>query len=239
MAQSSGLPHQFGFYLGRGDEGGEITFGGFNKKRAASHIVWVPVANPEDGLWQVDILAIRVGDSTLPACDGKQFACRGAVDAAASHLSVPQPLVEGLQSALVVTPPSKDAGNSCGDAIGLDLQLVLDGTTLTLPAHDYAAGSTRTAKVGACAPKLAQHNHPPSMGPGLFVFGEALLRRYYTVYDWEKMRIGFSLTEPEEEDKKTITTQPVLGSLNPAPDAPPIFLMQLRFRPALKKVVRL
>jgi len=235
MAQSPGLPHQFGFYLGRGDEGGEITFGGHNAKRAASPIVWVPVANPEDGLWQVSIQAIRVGGSTLDACNGREFGCRGAVDAAAAHLSVPELMAEGLQKALVFAPP---AGGGCADALGVDLQLVLEGTTLTLPAHDYASGAGRLADAGTCAPTLAQHKHPAALGQGLFMLGESILRRYYTVYDWDLMRIGFSLVNPEEEMKKVTT--PLLGtkSADPKPDPPPIFLLQLKFRPALKKVMR-
>jgi len=239
VAQSPGLPHQFGFYLGRGNEGGEIAFGGYNEKRAAFPIMWVPVANPEDGLWQVSIHAIRVGGSTLDACNGREFGCRGAVDAAAAHLSVPQLMAEGLQNALVVAPPAGHMGDGCGDALGLDLQLVLEGTTLTLPAHDYAAGARRSADAGTCAPTLAHHTHPAALGQGLFLLGESILRRYYTVYDWDLMRIGFSLVNPEEEIKKVTT--PLLGttSADPKPDAPPIFLLQLKFRPALKKVARL
>jgi len=34
---------------------------------------------------------------------------------------------------------------------------------------------------------------PEPLGPKLFILGEPVLHRYYTVYDWENHRVGFSL----------------------------------------------
>jgi len=44
-----------------------------------------------------------------------------------------------------------------------------------------------------CRPKLMPVNLPEPVGPKLFIIGEPVLHRYYTVYDWAQMRVGFSL----------------------------------------------
>jgi len=36
-------------------------------------------------------------------------------------------------------------------------------------------------------------NLPEPLGPKLFILGEPLLSRYYTVYDWKEAQIGFGL----------------------------------------------
>jgi hypothetical protein len=44
-----------------------------------------------------------------------------------------------------------------------------------------------------CRPKLMPVNLPEPVGPKLFILGEPVLHRYYTVYDWAQLRVGFSL----------------------------------------------
>lgn len=44
-----------------------------------------------------------------------------------------------------------------------------------------------------CRPKLMPVNLPAPVGPKLFILGEPVLHRYYTVYDWAQLRVGFSL----------------------------------------------
>jgi len=218
-----GLQPQFAFYLGAGDLGGEITFGGVNPKRVESPMIWIPVTNPEEGYWQVSIHAIRAGDTTLGVCRDKTTkGCRGIIDAQTSHLSAPEGMAGDIEKALVATLPGA-LRKGCGSTLGLDLQLVLDGgATLTLPAENYALNHKVSSDGTSCEPWLMRHETPAPLGEGLFVFGESLLRRYYTVYDWEMKRIGFSLTAPEKDAHKEEKSQA---------DQPLIFLLQLAFRP--------
>merc|ERR1719422_2598987 len=44
-----------------------------------------------------------------------------------------------------------------------------------------------------CSPRLMPVRLPAPLGPKLFILGEPVLHRYYTVYDWENHRVGFSL----------------------------------------------
>jgi len=44
-----------------------------------------------------------------------------------------------------------------------------------------------------CSPRTMAVRLPEPLGPKLFILGEPVLHRYYTVYDWENKRVGFSL----------------------------------------------
>jgi len=44
-----------------------------------------------------------------------------------------------------------------------------------------------------CRPRLMPVRLPAPIGPKLFILGEPVLHRYYTVYDWQNYRVGFSL----------------------------------------------
>lgn len=44
-----------------------------------------------------------------------------------------------------------------------------------------------------CSPRFMPVRLPAPLGPKLFILGEPVLHRYYTVYDWVNHRVGFSL----------------------------------------------
>jgi len=48
-----------------------------------------------------------------------------------------------------------------------------------------------------CSPRVMAVNLPAPLGPKLFILGEPVLHRYYTVYDWEQKRVGFSLANTQ------------------------------------------
>lgn len=52
-----------------------------------------------------------------------------------------------------------------------------------------------------CAPRLMPVNLPDPLGPNLFILGEPVLRRYYTVYDWSERKIGFGLAATDANKK--------------------------------------
>jgi len=192
------LPNRFGLHLG-GEDGGEITFGGYDVKRLTHPFEWVTVAEPEEGRWQVAIAAIRVGNKTLQACRGGE--CRAALDYGASLLNVPSQLASGMEQALQSLAVPSGYGDGCQITVMPDIQLVLkNDVVLNLPAEDYVSkvSGGDTGMLGgpsqSCKPLLAQHEfNDESVGKNLFVLGESVLRRYYTSFDGDSLQIGFSL----------------------------------------------
>jgi len=74
-----------------------------------------------------------------------------------------------------------------------------------------------------CRPRFMPVNMPAPLGPKLFILGEPVLHRYYTVFDWSGPRIGMSLanTKMNTIDKSLNTDR--IGSL---PEDMDVYLMQ-------------
>lgn len=216
LADRGHLSHpSFGVFLARSDEEvSEISFGGHNPEKLLEEPAWAPVADPAEGHWLVQITSMRLGDRVLDFCsDGR---CRAVVDSGTSLLAVPAGIADDLATQLEdnLRDPPEAEGVDCGQAEGLPLHFDVDGFTITLEPGDYTRqalrleedGSTSPARFSpepaageprpparSCWPTLMPMDFPEPLGPKLFVWGEPVLRKYYTVYDWRDRRIGFGL----------------------------------------------
>mmetsp|Transcript_24602 Transcript_24602/g.47940 ORF Transcript_24602/g.47940 Transcript_24602/m.47940 type:complete len:470 (+) Transcript_24602:59-1468(+) len=218
--QIEGLEPQFALYVPRQPEDGraEISFGGYNPNRLAGPLKWAPVVEPEKGAWQVHIASVKIGNKVMDVC--KEAACLGVVDSSSSHIGVPFAAWQDLEETIMLgIGVENKLSDDC--TAGPDLHFTLnDGTALTLTAKEYAMKS----EIG-CRTLL----HPLSVGDhvggkkygamqtqiateldGSFVLGEPLLRRYYTVFDWNANSLGFGLASgasPDPEDERPLQTE--------------------------------
>lgn len=82
-----------------------------------------------------------------------------------------------------------------------------------------------------CRPRLMPVNMPAPLGPKLFILGEPVLHRYYTVFDWAGIgagpRVGFGLanTKHNTQDRSVARTDKI-GSLPKLGKDMEVFLMQ-------------
>jgi len=206
---------QFGVFLTEGEAGeeSEITFGGYDEARVLDGLKWSNIARSEQGYWQVPILSVRVDGIEMDVC--KDRTCRGVVDTGTSHLGVPVPYDRDMAQLL-----ARDAGDllDCRLADAPTVEIELESMTITLQPHNYMRRLPlrEGVKIGSstlvvsnkeefktdegtentsrhCSAKLMPVNLPEPVGPKLFILGEPVLHRYYTVYDWDKLRVGFGL----------------------------------------------
>jgi len=222
MTTQVSLDHpSFGVFLADGDdELSEISFGGHSPDKVKSPLTFAPVASPEQGYWQVQIKALRIGNRTLDYCDDGQ--CHAVVDTGTSLLAVPRDFVDELQKELqgpLRDPPrSEGRGIDCRYAEGLPLIFEVEGMSITLLPGEYAREAVQMegAKepslpgVGShatCQPTMMPLELPEPLGPKLFIWGEPVLRKYYTVYDWEKKQIGFGLAKHAAEQVAAVTEE--------------------------------
>jgi len=195
------LPH-FGVFMSANGSDSEIAIGGHNAQRAAGPLSWVPAARPGMGHWQVQILAVYVGGRRLDACEG-EGGCHGVLDTGTTHLGVPKQHESAISKLLSL--PAGDAADCRIVPGGLPLVIELLGVNLTVHPEHYmrqlplAEGDLASRKVKAapggprrCKPKTVPVSMPSPLGPNLFILGEPLLQSYYTVFDWETPRVGFS-----------------------------------------------
>eukprot|EP00434_Breviolum_minutum_P027214 symbB.v1.2.024068.t2/scaffold2253.1/size89778/1 len=108
----------------------------------------------------------------------------------------------------------------CRHAAGLPLHFDVEGRSITLLPADYSRQAVHAeefspvnssvqekstsasdlsepmasqAKRPTCQPTIMPLELPEPLGPKLFIWGEPVLRKYYTVYDWKEKQIGFGL----------------------------------------------
>jgi len=244
---------QFGVFLAEGQQsegGSEVAIGGVNPERILQPLAWSPVAKPELGYWQVRILAVRIDGEELDLC--KDGTCRGVVDTGTSHLGIPTPfdnqfaelltrgagdlldcrLVKGptveyqLESFNVTLSPHnymrrlpiREGVNVGSSTVGNDNNASIQaGTNAEVDAN--ATNVTRF-----CRPKLMPVNLPAPVGPKLFILGEPVMHRYYTVYDWDRLQVGFSLANTEQNTADP--NSPLSKNLGVLPDEVEHLLMQ-------------
>lgn len=222
----------FGVFLADGDdEISEISFGGHSPEKMRGPISWSPVVMPDLGHWQVQINRLRIGDHIVDFCE--DGGCRAVVDTGTSLLAVPMAFADDLQSRLedsLVDPEvDKDKDVDCRRAHGLPLHFDLDGITITLDPADYSRPSVQlndensvgreTAQsdsetdvvLNTCRPTIMPIDLPEPLGPKLFIWGEPVLRKYYTIYNWGTKSVGFGIAVHASEVKP--------GSMKDAVDA--------------------
>lgn len=70
-----------------------------------------------------------------------------------------------------------------------------NGTNSTEATSTFAAGPDgQIAELRTCTPRLMPVNLPEPLGPKLFILGEPVLQKYYTVYDVAEKMVGFGLS---------------------------------------------
>jgi pepsin A len=183
----------FSVFFGNEGEQSEITFGSYKREQLATELFWAPVTVP--GYWQVAMDDITLENKNLGLCAGK---CQVAVDTGTSLLAGPSDVVATLVEKLQVA-------DDCSNLESLpDLGFIVGDHILNLKAEDYVASHSTGCSLG-----LMSLDIPPPKGP-LFIFGDPFLRKYYTVYDRQKMRVGFALakhTTPNNKAKSLLATR--------------------------------
>ncbi|CAE7947684.1 ctse-b, partial [Symbiodinium sp. KB8] len=172
-------------------EGGEISFGKVDVKRMESELKWAPVWKP--GFWQVSLTDLTLNGSKTELCGapGSYTACAAALDTGTSALTAPTRLARQLAELLKVAP---DCSNF--DALPtLGFLLEEADLELQLTPQDYVE-----REEGTCELQLMAVDVPRPDGP-LFLLGDPFLRRYYTVYDRQRLRMGFALARQSINEK--------------------------------------
>jgi hypothetical protein len=183
----------------------EITLGGWKPERLRGPLSWNEVIHPELGHWMLAVRSIRVDDTVISFC---KEGCRAVADTGTSLLAVPPGIFPELFDLMKYNP---EEDHCRGD--GPKIHLELDTVTLTLGPSDYGSrfvkgtsedGSeeaglfetTASPKQDMCKPMMMSMELPEPVGPKLFVLGEPVLRKYYTVFDAAKNKIGFGIASP-------------------------------------------
>lgn len=173
----------FALWLAHKEDGedSEVTFGDFKPERIASRIVWAKISNHpgrsgRSGFWQTTVQDIAVGN--VPLGFGKNQA---AIDTGTSVLAMPSSMKGALEAQLGMK-------NDCSDLKTLPtLGFVVEGVILNLEPTDYMLKSGDN-----CYPQFMSIDLPPPKGP-MLLLGDPFLRKYYTIFDRDSLKLGFAL----------------------------------------------
>jgi len=219
LSQHPGMLPLFSVFMSRHEDGqSTITFGGHDKRRAATEVAWTPVAMAELGYWQVKIKQIRIGDTVLDYCaDGD---CRAIVDTGTSLLGVPRASSRDMHRLLARPVPSgsNPSETDCRQVPGHSIDFDMGDHVVSLPVEDYSrpapinmtAADNSTSLI--CRSLLLPVDMPAPVGPKIFIWGEPVLRRYLTVFDLEQKKIGFALASQPPPPEVMLASAATIGA---------------------------
>merc|ERR1712066_779300 len=105
------------------------------------------------------------------------------------------PLREGVSvsSQQGVYVPSHETNKTLDAPSSADPMPSQTNTVTSEASASPEAGADNELVKRFCSPRFMPVRLPAPLGPKLFILGEPVLHRYYTVYDWVNHRVGFSL----------------------------------------------
>jgi len=235
-AMGSSAPPTFAFFLAEDASGSssELALGGHNPARLLTPLSWVPISDPDEGHWKIDMKSVDVDGEALDMCSNG--ACKGIVDTGTSHLGVPKEDLRALVDRL--SRPALES-DDCRWIEAPTVTIQVNGMDLVLQPREYmrplplkvgtllnkdhldkwvtvplVKGNSSSSANGTsdndytCTPRL----FPVTLIPGrkIFLLGEPVLQRYYSVFDWGQERIGFGIANQdpvsEEAERSGVAT---------------------------------
>jgi saccharopepsin len=171
----------FSFYLGDGDSGSEVLFGGADKSHYTGEVIKLPVRRK--AYWEIELKSVTFGKDTA------EFADTGAiVDTGTSLIAMPVTIAELLNKEMGAKKSFNGAYTvDCAKRDGLpDLTFNLGGHNFTIGPYDYIIEMQ-----GSCISAFQGMDIPPPAGP-LIILGDAFLRRWYSIYDLGANTVGLA-----------------------------------------------
>jgi hypothetical protein len=184
----------FAVYLG--SCGPEISVGAYQPTLLAGGLEWASVKDPEDGYWKLAVDEVVVDGTPLEICES---GCSAVADTGTSVLAGPGSAVKWIRERLGPRLFMQDGRCAIDGDATIEVQLS-GGKRLVLEAMDYAQPRINAnASATTCELLLMKMDVPPPLGP-LFILGEPILTKYYTVFDARSTRVGFGEASQCAED---------------------------------------
>jgi len=184
VANGAVQKNQFAIFLGA--EQDEITFGGYRPERMQNpnDIFWTPVT--KEYYWQVEATDMYAGDHATGICGSVWGGghCQIAVDSGTNLLAGPSAVHRQLSQQLHINP-------DCSNFHQLPtLGFMIGGRKLEIKP-EYYVNRVSSHMGDQCELFFLSLDLEPPLGP-LFILGDPFFRSYYTIFDIENRRLGFS-----------------------------------------------
>lgn len=191
----------FAFYLSRAADGapsgGSLSLGGIEEKYFEGPLQWAPVVRR--GYWEVSLDSFHVGDEDLG------IKGTAAIDTGTSLIALPSAVSDMINEQIGAKKSFRGIYTVDCAAIPSMPPVIFEfgGHKFPLEAKDYILQTS-----GGCISPFMGLDLP---GMKLWIVGDAFLRRYYTVYDMGKDRVGFAPARMVDDmGKDNVGLEPVL-----------------------------
>jgi len=181
----AGLDPVFSFYLsGTDGSQGELLLGGIDSTHYTGPITYIPLIH--ETYWEVALTNMTLNGKSLTA------ATRAVLDSGTSLMAGPIAEVAALAKAVGATPFVNGEYTIACSLVPTLPQVIfnLNGTPFPLNGTDYTLNVQ-----GICLFAFMGIDIPAPMGP-LWIMGDVMIRKYYSVFDWGNKRIGLALSQP-------------------------------------------
>eukprot|EP00929_Paragymnodinium_shiwhaense_P097786 TRINITY_DN59386_c0_g1_i1.p1 TRINITY_DN59386_c0_g1~~TRINITY_DN59386_c0_g1_i1.p1 ORF type:complete len:519 (-),score=77.45 TRINITY_DN59386_c0_g1_i1:9-1565(-) len=223
----------------------ELILGGLDTARFRGPLKWAPVVSPDDGYWQLALRGVRIGNRVVGACHqagGCRGIVDTGSSMLGIPVSMVREIVDGLSveaqadaqtdcrqvmaetlyldfDGFSLALSAEDYAAHSPQAIDMEVQEGRqEGFVRSLPAPTTISNKTKwrcsphILAVGEVQLSSSSDDQPP---PPVFILGEPLLRRFYTVFDRTGgeagvPRVGFGEAVRSASDEDTSRQQ---GSL--------------------------
>jgi len=175
----------FSFWLARnstGMMGGQLTLGGYDKTLFKGRVKYVPLTHKN--YWQIKMDGVVFKYRNLCGEGG----CKAIVDSGTSMITGPTKLVNMINGQLgCIISGSECSWLHCPNFDTLpDLEFVLHNNSYVLHPREYIMETG-----GACISALMGMDIAEPVGP-LWILGDKFMEKFYTIFDYEKSRVGFA-----------------------------------------------
>ncbi|KAF9980210.1 Vacuolar protease A [Mortierella antarctica] len=175
----------FGFHLAQagGSTGGQMTLGGVDPNLFTGEMQWHNVRRK--GYWEIDLTKVRLGDDEIDLAAG------AVIDTGSSLIVLQTTTADMINNQ--IGAKKNYAGQytvECSAVPNLpEFTFFFGKNNYTLQGSDYILEAG-----GSCISGFMGMDFPESLGD-LWIVGDVFLRKYYSVYDLGKNRVGFALAK--------------------------------------------
>lgn len=173
----------FAFYLSEtSGVDGELDFGGIDSAHYTGDISYVPVSS--ETYWEVKLDGINIGGTAASKTT------KAIVDSGTSLLAGPTDEVKAIAKMVGAIPfIHGEFLIGCNKVTtGPNIDIVLGGKNYTLTPADYIIKESEKL----CLFGMVGIDVPAPNGP-LWILGDPFIRKFYTIFDYGKKRLGFAL----------------------------------------------
>jgi predicted aspartyl protease len=173
----------FAFYLSKtSGSDGELVVGGIDTNHFTGDLTWVPLT--QESYWETKLDKMTIGGKSVTSAPS------AVLDSGTSILAGPSADVKAIATMVGAKPfflNPKEYTIDCSKISSVpDIVVTMGGNDFTLTGADYIINAGALCLFGMTGIDI-----PAPRGP-LWIMGDIFMRKYYTVFDFGKKRLGFA-----------------------------------------------